>query len=298
MLTEFGTTGTNYTVISSQYLAGIDRNFPPEWKNIMIPPDNKPQDPVGKYQGRADTTIWAVNSHVHNGVARLGLSEDQIIDTGLLLPNQVYDSIAYRLDKQDALDGGTSDASDHVLVTIGASGPEIPQALHVVEQMLRDGIDLTIHCGDGRDISIQFRRQIEAIYQRVNAETTVNSIFNVTGGQLGQTREDDLNIWMHHLMNADITTALTRPNEMLNIAPALGMSVILLDPFQFHENYSHKLIISQGEGSNVSMVGNTIKFIPGVAKNYESPNFWLKATPSSEFIRNERAMQSLGIQEI
>ncbi|MCA9382791.1 hypothetical protein KC909_00330 [Candidatus Dojkabacteria bacterium] len=282
------------TLVTSHYMAGAFHTFPDSWNFVMIPPDNKPQEAVARLTGKANTTFWAVNSHVKDELSQLGTPEELIVNTGLLLPNRIYDAINDRLAIQFGIENGNTNLGDHFFVSIGASAPEMPQAIWAVDHLLRAGIRTTVHCGDGRDISIEFRQRVEAIFQSINSEYEIDDLLTITGGEKGVTRDDELQNWLEHLADPTITKVVTRPNEMLNIAPALGMGVILLAPFQFHEQHSYDLITRHTQRSNVIPISDPIQVPTGISDNFSS-GFWLLPTSVDQIKANPRAMNSLGL---
>ncbi|MBD3362764.1 hypothetical protein GF362_03525 [Candidatus Dojkabacteria bacterium] len=284
------------SIVSSQYMAFPKNQDGTHLRGLYLPLDLAVHKPVGKIaQEYGDRfTVLAPTKLMTPNLISLGIKEGQIIETGFPFPEEMYTSINPRLEKQKQIHEGNS--QHHALIMTGSLGPEKPQALQTAEELLKQGIEVTILCGDNREYYLDFREQLEEIKKHYP-----DARLHLVGGEEGTTREDDLQNWADLISNPELTLLLTRPNEMLFIGTSLGFQTLLFDPFQTHEEKAYKFFPNI-ENSNVNKIkhdeeGNLEIPEINTYQNYLSPDFWIKATPSEKLtkINNGQIIKALNL---
>lgn len=163
---------------------------------------------------------------------------------------------------------------------------EFDEVVEVVRQIYANPTDkwgrrynLTVLCGD--------------INRPVNAclTATLEDMIQTEGSNIklvkANTKTQDLDMWYDAMANPQYDTVITRPNEMLTIAPALGFRTVLLNPFQIHEIHSVEgAMLNAKYSSNLTRFnwlldtnGRFAGFERGtnISGNYQSSRFWCKA---------------------
>lgn len=267
---------------SSHYLAFMDLEIFPS--QFYIGPDVFPQRVLPKFM-HPDIPIFApCHSFLAATYNVLG-NPFKIIQTGPILPTSLKKVVATRLDYHDYIND--KQMKHRAFVSIGGSGPEQPQVLTILPQLIEQGIPLHIVCGDGRLQNIAFRRAVEAIYQENHAEDMLTAY----GGVENYTKEDELADYHNCLTNPELTLALTRPNETLLITSALGMQVMLLNPYQDHEADAFRYFFGklQYVGTRLSKPDN---FDPD---HFHERKGWIHAKSNKELLGIEKLAAPLGL---
>lgn len=267
-------------IISTHYMS-----FVPEHSGLMLTPDiHLHRATLSMLQNCQDVDLAIPQLPTFNFLDKYNPELKGRIKTQILpVSRQLKEAADMRLKRQSEL-FNQSDPTFNILVTTGASGPEVPEALEMIEMILKNpkdkwGRKYKIHalCGD------QMRKHNELFADSLMhlQESYDNLSFELAGN-----RAEELQHWYAAMQNPYFDTVLSRPNEMLTIGPALGFRMLSLHPFQRHEQISlFSGMIQRGIDTNVSKASNYIynseftgfERSTDIAGNYNKANFWCKA---------------------
>ncbi len=296
---EYIAQNTARTIVTSHYLGldlenELDENGNQVRKNVLITPDGRLHDATLDALLKSGARIVIPQAPTAKSLRREHPEFiPSIVGNALPVSKELNDIVQERLKRQKKLIDTSSDEPKvhNILITLGGSGAEFDQVQEVVKQILENPVDkfgfnykLTVLCGD---ISKSHNKQLY--------EQLLN--LNEFGGMLelvsSRSRDDELDEWYKALLNPAYDTVITRPNEMLTIAPALGFRTILLDPFQKHEEESVAMTLFNAQSStNMTMYKwllNDASEFTGfengidIAGNYQRPDFWCKCSTDLPF---------------
>jgi hypothetical protein len=267
-------------IISSHYMS-----FVPNHPGIFLTPDIYLHEASYNMLTRCNSVELVVPQQpTLNSIHTRGNNlAERVISTQLPISRSLMQAVDQRISRQESIT--KKEINTHnILVTIGASGPEIPEVLDTIQKILENptdkfGRDYKIHvlCGDQTKLyNKQFAEELNCLKLRYDCQFDFD---------IASNRDEELAQWYSAIGNPQYDTLITRPNEMLTIAPALGFRTILLKPFQKHEEYSTRAgIIQKKCESNIYpirwLMDEQGKFAgfhrDCIAHNYQNPYFWCR----------------------
>lgn len=210
-------------IVSSHYLALYDR--PPDWPVTLVGPDILAQPSVATIEG--DRTVLSPSRAYTDGLLQAGFALDEIIEVGPVVPRELLAAAAARRELVDA--------PPAALVAVGGSAPEAAEILKVVAALGERGIAAHVLVGDGRPHARRLRSRLE----------TMDGV-RVYGGEVGQTRADELSLFAELLARPELRLWISRPNEGAVLSRALGFELWLLEPYQSHEARARQVLLDHG----------------------------------------------------
>ncbi len=166
------------------------------------------------------------------------IASTEIINSGTIIPEQAYASIEPRLARLERINEGR--AKHRAFINIGASGPERNEVITAIDFLMQQGAErISVVCGTDRTDNNKFRSKLETKYR--NAPQ-----LRLYGAQPGYNRETELLDYFGELFDQENTLCITRPNETLLLAASMAYKVLLLAPYQIHEQEGHDIVTSNG----------------------------------------------------
>lgn len=223
-------------VIVSTNLQAFMVLYPPDTRLLypvidLCPEAKVPRAPALLRNGKV--IVLSPCTRSTQGLIKQGIPRENVIQTGVLVSKTLYHAIEERVKPYNK--------SQKALVHIGGSGPEILQALKVISKLAESGIHVTVFCGEQKDLNVRFR---DSVHQLINRYPHLIETIGGVKNDPASTRDGQLKTLLEHLADPSFTIVVARPSQWILIGPALGFSMIVLDPYQRFEKEAYNEVVN------------------------------------------------------